>query len=98
MPLQDGDWNCICPLDFMGEDCEAYRPFLCNITLVDPLPSCIPFPDKKLNKIESDPICFQFSVFQTVTFTYSINCFFTNLTDIEVCFLSFALLRILSLI
>lgn len=79
MLCQDGDWECECPIDFTGGKCGHHRDYSCEITLLSPEPRCIPFADPSLRKLDSDPVCLEFSVNDMVTFSYSIECSFTEL-------------------
>ena len=45
----------------------------------------MPFEDEDLNKLETDPVCYMYSVYDTIRFKYTTNCYFTNTTGTEVC-------------
>lgn len=76
--VMDGDWDCACPIDFTGGKCGHHRDYSCDVTLISPEPHCVPFDDPSLRKLDSDPVCLEFSVNDMVTFMYSIECRFDD--------------------
>ena len=79
-PQTSDDTSCVCSLDRMGNTCNDWRPYTCNVTLVTPKPQC------QSSILDADPICFLFSRKQKVEFAYNIHCAFSNTANIAVAF------------
>jgi len=76
--IQGENNTCNCPLDRQGSSCENYRPFVCNITLLSPPPQC-----KVVDpNLDQDPVCFVYGRKDAVTFEYTMNCYFTDTSNI----------------
>jgi hypothetical protein len=77
-------WECICPLDFYGTDCEYYRSYLCDVTMINPVRSYVMPTDPAVQNTTIDPISLLYSVHDTIRFEFKLHCYFSDTTDIEV--------------
>jgi hypothetical protein len=75
--------SCICPDDYVGNNCEKDRYVSCSASLVSPIPNC-DHPIRKGNENNEQQNCLIFDPqHPNVTLRFNLQCAFLNSSDIN---------------
>ncbi|EGG25083.1 hypothetical protein DFA_03329 [Cavenderia fasciculata] len=66
---------CACPADYNSPTCGSQTPFTCNLQTIQPTPNCTG------DMVLTTQKCFEYSLSDTASFGYLMNCHFTQSVD-----------------